>query len=113
MYDQILTIVLEVVKVLIALLALGFGTERGTQIVKELLRFIGAKFPVLDFSNSRSFILAAVVAFSVTYFFGVDLTKFLPILDGFDARLVEMITALLTLVFSNKLHDKYFPSSAG
>lgn len=111
MFDQILIIVLDVLKVIVALIVLGLGTERGTQIVKELLRIIAVKVPWLDFKDKRSFLLAAAVAFTVTYFFGVDLTQWLPILDGFDQGLVDLVTALLTTLFSNKIHDLYFKAA--
>lgn len=91
---------------LVALVVLGVGSERGTQIVKLFLREVAAKVPWLDFRDGRAFLLAAAVAFAITYIFGVDLTQYLPLLDGFDPKLVELVTALLTLFFSNVIHNQ-------
>lgn len=98
----------NLLKTVLLLLVLGLGTERGTQLVKEFLRVVGSKIAWLNFSDKRSFLLAAVVAFFVTYFFGVDVTQYLQILDGFDPNLVQLVNSLLLMFFSNTIHDKFF-----
>lgn len=104
--EAVVKILQNVLILLVALVVLGVGTERGTELVKVFLREVAARVPWLNFKGNRAFLLAAVVAFCVTYFFKVDLTQYLPLLDGFDPRLVELVTALLTLLFSNKIHDQ-------
>lgn len=98
------------VMLIVALIVIGLGTERGTQLVKEFLRLFSAKVPWLNLTDRRSFILAAAVSFGVTYYFKVDLSAYLPILDGYDPELLRMLTALLTMFVSNTIHDKFFKS---
>lgn len=102
----------NLLKTVLVLLVLGLGTERGTQLIKEFLRLVAAKVPWLNFADRRSFLLAAVVAFFVTYFFGVDVTQYLQLLDGFDADLVKLVNSLLLMFFSNAIHDKFFKAAA-
>jgi len=107
-------IFLGLVQLAAVLLLLGLATERGTQLVKEFLRGLSVWFPWLNLADRRSFILAAVIAFFVTYFFSVDMTQYLKLLDGFDPALVEMVNALLLMFVSNSVHDKFFSApSAG
>jgi hypothetical protein len=106
----IITILVGVLKLLLALIVLGIGTERGTQLFKEFLRAVGEKFPIFNFKDRRSFFLAAVVAVGVTYFFKVDLTQYLTLLDGFDPSLVKIVTSLIIMFFSNVTHDTLFKS---
>lgn len=88
------------------------ATERGTQLVKEFLRGLSRWIPVLNFQDRRSFILAAAVAFFVSYFFGVDVSQYLTLLDGFDPELIKLVNALLLMFTSNAVHDKFFQVSA-
>lgn len=111
--DVVLELLKDLGMLALALLVLGVSTERGAQLVKEFLRLFSEKVPWLNLTDRRSFILAAVVSFCVTYFFGVDLSQWLPLLDGFDPALAEMVTALLTMFFANTIHDKYFRSAFG
>lgn len=105
--ETVWTILSRLGVTLVVLLALGLGTERGTQVIKEFLRELAKRVPWLDFRDRRSFLLAAVVSFFVTYFFGVDATEYLELLDGFDPELVRMVNALLLLFFSNQIHDRF------
>jgi len=102
--DPVGALLLGLAQLLVALLLLGLGTERGTQLVKEFIRLIGTKVTWLNLNSQRSFLLSAVVAFVVAYYFNIDFTKYLPLLDGFDADLMQMINALLLMFASNKLH---------
>jgi hypothetical protein len=111
--------IVEVLKALVMLFLhlalLGLGTERGTQLVKVFLRLVSKQAPWLawlSFSDSKSFILAAVVSFFVTYYFGVNLTPYLTLFAGFSPELVTLVTALLSTLFSNVIHTKYFKADA-
>lgn len=105
--DQVLEVLKGLCLLVVALIGLGIGTSGGTQLVKVFLRELSAKLPWLDLSGSRAFILAAAMAFFVTYYFHVDLSQYLQLLDGFDADLVQLLTAILTMIVSNKFHDNY------
>jgi len=102
--NPILELLTGFVQLVFALLLLGLATERGTQLVKEFIKLIGSKVSWLNLNSQRSFLLSAVVAFVVAYYFNIDFTKYLPLLDGFDADLMQMINALLLMFASNKLH---------
>ena len=110
-YDVIVGLVVGLGQLLLALLVLGASSERGTQLIKEFLRVFGKAVPVLNFADRRSFFLAALVAFGLVYLFGIDLTSWLKLLDGYDESLVNLVNALLVLFASNVTHDKWFPST--
>ena len=104
-------LLLALLKTVLALLALAASSERGVQVIKTFLNMLTAKLSWLNLSGKRSFLLAAVVAWLVTYFFHIDITSYLHILDGYDPALVTLVNSLLVLLFSNKLHDKFFPGN--
>ncbi|MBK8467747.1 MAG: hypothetical protein IPL32_18185 [Chloracidobacterium sp.] len=92
-------------EMLIAVFVIGLGSERGTQLVKTFWNLLADKFaPVFSLRDQKAFVLAAVVAFFVTFYFGVDMTQFLNLFDGFDPELLKMVNALLLLFASNKIH---------
>jgi len=99
-------IVLELGKLLVALLALGLSTERGTQLLKTFWNLVVSKVAWLNLQDKRSFIFAAAIAFGVSYFFKVDITQYLSVLDGFDPELLKLVNALLLTFAANYAHDK-------
>ena len=105
---DLIGMLLAFLKVVLALLAIAASSERGVQVIKVFLNMITQKIPWLNLSGQRSFLLAAVVAWLVTYFFHIDVTSYLHILDGYDPALITLVNSLLVLLFSNKLHDKFF-----
>ena len=91
----------------LVLVAIGFGTERGTELLKALSRLIGAKFNWEGLSGYWSLIAAAAVVFA-----GIFLTDFNPLvfIDGLgfefmDADLAKTLTSLIGLFIANKIHD--------
>jgi hypothetical protein len=109
--DMLLEVLKAGMVLVLHLVVLGFGTERGTQLVKVFLRLLSEQEPWLawlSFSDSKSFILAAAVSFFVTYYFGVNLSPYLSLFAGFSPELVSLVTALLTTLFSNVIHTRYF-----
>ncbi len=103
--ETILTLIEGFLKLLAALLVLGLSSERGTELLKVFWNSITAAFPVVSLQNKRSFLFAAVVAFFITYFFNIDITQYLKVLDGFDPNLIQLVNALLITLISNKAHD--------
>lgn len=63
---------------------------------------------LLNFADRRSFFLAALVAFAMSFVFGVDPTQYLQLLDGYDPELVKTVNALLLMFMGNLTHDKFF-----
>ena len=103
--DSILSLLEGFLKLLAALLVIGLSSERGTELLKVFWNSITAAFPVVSLYNKRSFLFAAVVAFFITYFFKIDITQYLKVLDGFDPNLIQLVNALLVTLISNKAHD--------
>lgn len=99
-------IVIELGKLFVALLVLGLSTERGVELLKTFWNLLVSKFQWLNLQDKRSFIFAAAIAFCVSYFFKVDLTQYLSVLDGFDANLLQLVNALLLTFAANYAHDK-------
>lgn len=99
-------ILIELGKLLVALLVLGLSTERGVELLKTFWNFITAKWEWLSLRNKVTFIFAAAVSFFVVHFFGVDITQYLSVLDGFDPELMKLVNALLLTLASNLAHDK-------
>lgn len=108
--ESVLELLGGLVKLLAALLVLGLATERGTELLKVFWNMVTDKFPVLNLHDKRSFLFAALVAVSLSYYFNIDVIQYLAVLDGFDPRLVELVNALLITVVSNSTHDKLFSS---
>lgn len=105
--DSFTQIVKALGQLVVALFAIGIGSERGTQLIKVFWNLLTDKFaPFLNLKDQRSFILAAAVAFFVTFYFNVDLTQFLRLFDGFDPELLKTVNALLLFFASTKIHDK-------
>lgn len=103
-FSQILKALFELA---VALFAIGVGSERGTQLIKVFWNLFAEKLaPWLNLKDQRAFILAAVVAFCITYFFNVNLTQFLQLFDGFDPDLLKNVNALLLFFVSTKIHNK-------
>ena len=106
--DSFTQIVKAFVQLLVALFAIGIGSERGTQLLKVFWNLLTEKLaPYLNLKDQRSFILAAAVAFFVTYYFHIDLTRFLSLFDGFDPALLKMVNSLLLFFASTQIHDKF------
>lgn len=99
-------IVLEFVKLLVALIVLGLSNRQGVELLKTFWNFLVSKAAWLSLHNKATFVFAAAVAFAVVQIFGVDLTQYLSVLDGYDPRLMEIVSALLLALASNFAHDK-------
>ena len=99
-------IVLEFVKLLVELIVLGLSNRQGVELLKTFWNFLVSKAEWLSLRNKSTFVFAAAVAFAVVYFFGVDITKYLSVLDGFDPELLKVVNALLLALASNFAHNK-------
>ncbi len=111
--ETITELIVGFLKLLAALLLLGLSSERGTELLKVFWNSITAAFPVVNLHNKRSFLFAAAVAFALSYAFGIDITQYLKVLDGFDPNLLQLVNALLITLVSNQAHDKLSPGASG
>lgn len=106
--DTVISLLEGFLKLLIGLLVLGLSTERGTELLKVFWNSVTARYPILSLHDKRSFIFAGVIAFTLSYYFNVDLVQYIAVLDGFDPQLLELVNALLLTLVANKSHDKLF-----
>jgi len=93
---------------LLVLLAVGFGTERGTEVLKAISRLIGAKMNWEGLSGYTSLIAAAALVIAGTFYFDIEPLKYIRRL-GFnylDPDLVKLLSSLIGLFIANKIHDK-------
>lgn len=111
--EQLFDLLIELGKVLLALLAIGAASRQGTELIKNFWNMLVVKFPFLSLHDKRSFILAAAVAFAIAYGFGVDITQFMSILDGFDPELLKLVNYLLLTLISNQVHNALPKPEAG
>lgn len=99
-------IVLEFVKLIVALIVLGLSNRQGVELLKTFWNFLVSKASWLSLHNKATFVFAAAVAFAVVHFFGVDITQYLSVLDGYDPELMKIVSSLLLALASNFAHDK-------
>ena len=99
---------------LVAVLVLGAGTERGTQLVKEFFNWLfGIVKLGLKIDGRASLLLSAFLAMGVAYFFKVDVLGGFEQMRKLDPELLPVLNALLFWLVSNKTHDKYFAVKKG
>ena len=99
-------VVAEFAKLIGALIVLGLSNERGVELLKTFWNFLTAKWGWLSLKNKATFVFAAAVSFFAVYYFGIDVTKYLSVLDGFDPQLLQIVNALLLTLVSNYAHGK-------
>lgn len=87
--------------------AIGFGTERGTEVLKAITRLVGGKLNWEGLTGYWSFIAATALVFA-----GIFLTDTNPLafIEGLgfeflDADLAKTLSALIALFIGNKIHD--------
>ena len=87
--------------------AIGFGTERGTEILKALSRLLGAKINWEGLSGYWSFIAAAALVFAGVFLTDTNPLSFIEGLgfEFLDADLAKTLSALIALFIGNKIHD--------
>jgi sulfite exporter TauE/SafE len=93
----------------LVLVAIGFGTERGTEILKALTRLIGAKWLKWEgLKGYLSFIAAAALVFAGIFLTDTNPLSFIEGLgfEFLDADLAKTLSALIALFIGNKIHDK-------
>jgi len=91
---------------LILVVVLGFGTERGTEVIKKLSRLIGAKVNWEGIKGDMSFIVSAIVAAVIVFAPDFNLLGTVNGL-GFellDPEMAKLLSTALVLFAGNKLH---------
>jgi len=93
---------------ILVFIALGFGTERGTAIVKAITRLIGVRLDWEGLTGYWSFLAAGALAFAGIFLTGTNPLAFIEGLgfEFLDVDLAQTISALIALFIGNKIHDK-------
>lgn len=92
----------------LVLVALGFGTERGTAVLKAITRLFGDKVNWEGLTGYWSFLAAGALAFAGIFLTDTNPLSFIEGLgfEFLDADLAKTISALIALFIGNKIHDK-------
>jgi len=106
--ENLFELLLAVCGALLAVAAFAFTSERGTQILKTILRWIAAKLNIdaLAPSGVSSWLLALVVAGLITYGFDIDVLSEFEMFQGLDPELVRVMNMVFVWVMSQFEHDK-------
>ena len=93
---------------LLILVAIGFGTNMGTDVLKALSRLIGAKVNWEGLSGYWSLIAAGALVFAGIFLTDTNPLSFIEGLgfEFLDADLAETLSALIGLFIATKIHDK-------
>ncbi len=97
---------------LLVLVIVSFGSERVTEIIKTLLRFIANKVSWLEAlypEGAGSWLLALVPAYLLAFGFDVDVLADFEIFANVDEDLVQILNHLIIWGMSNVIHPKLPP----
>lgn len=93
----------------VTLIAVAFGSERSTEIVKVLLRWLAGKADFLRTIAPHgvgSWILSIVPAYFAAFGFDVEILAEFPVFDSMDAELVKILSMVIIWGTSNYLHKQ-------
>lgn len=94
---------------ILLLLACALGAERGTELVKIILRFAFSNLPFLKNyqpNGAGSMILALLVSIAGVYKFDISIFNQFPIFANLDPNLIHMVTTAVLWVVSSIFHDQ-------
>jgi amino acid transporter len=92
---------------IVGLLGVAITTERGTELVKTLLRKLATIFPKLGAlapNGMGSWLLALVAAGLVTFGFNLDFLKQFQTFQQLDPQMVQICSMILIWLTSNIIH---------
>jgi hypothetical protein len=99
----------EFAVLVVTLLLIGLGSERGIQLVKSLIRLLADEFENIPYiAGSSSFILAAIVAGLVSFIPGVQFEFIADYLPELGPAFTNILEALLVLFAATKSHNQLF-----
>ena len=99
----------QVAKVLLLIVLMGFGTQKGIDFLKHISYLLAPKFPWAKIEDSKSMIFAGALVTAGIFFFDLNLLAQIEGLglEILDPDLAKFILSMLTLFTANKVHDKY------
>lgn len=106
--EILIQLIVVILSAFVVLLAVAFGSERGTQITKVILRWIAAKFkmPTIAPSGYGSWLLALVPAALMVFGFNVDVLSEFELFGNVDPLLVQLLNMALVWGMSQIEHEK-------
>ena len=113
--DELYSQVAAVIGAFLVFAVLALGAERGTELLKIVLRFIFGSIPFLKSwqpTGAGSTVIAFLVSFAGVKEFDLDVLNQFPIFANVDAELVSIITVALIWIGSTVWHKK-LPAEAG
>lgn len=96
-----------VIGALLVIAALALGAERGTELLKIVLRFIFGYIPFLKSwqpSGAASVLIAFLVSYAGVQKFDPDVLNQFPLFAGVDGELVSFLTVALIWIGSSIWH---------
>lgn len=100
----------------ILLFAISLGAERGTEVVKAVLRWIGRNVSFLKGLAPKgvaSWALALVPATAAVFGYDVNIFKDMELFADVDPELVQILNMLIIWLFSGKFHTLFGMNDAG
>lgn len=113
--NETLSVVSSVLTVLALIGAIAVGAERGTELLKMVLRFAFGNVGFLKFlqpTGAGSALLAFLVSYAGVTGFDVNIFGEFEAFKQVDSQLVSLITVALTWIGSGVLH-KALPTDVG
>ena len=106
--EMLLELLVAICTALFFVLIVALGSERGTQIVKTILRWISEKLSVEAIAPKGigSWFLALVVAGLAVYGFDVDALSGFEAFSDLDPNLVKVLNMMIVWVMSQITHEK-------
>jgi len=102
----------EFAALVVTLLLIGLGSERGIQLVKSFIRLLADEFESIPhIGGNSSFILAGIVAAIVAFLPGIEFEFIANYLPELGDAFTNILEALLVLFVSSKSHSKLFPKN--
>ena len=102
----------EFAALVVTLLLIGLGSERGIQLVKSFIRLLADEFESIPYiGGSSSFILAGIVAAIVAFIPGVEFEFIADYLPELGDTFTNILEALLVLFAASKSHNTLFPEN--
>ena len=101
-------LIVAVVSAVLFILVVALSSERGTQFLKTIMRWISVKLKVPEIAphGIGSWILALAVAGLITYGFNLDVLSNFELFSDIDPDLVRAMNMILVWVMAEIEHKK-------
>ncbi len=95
----------EAMAILVALIVLGLFNERGTQLVKQILKLI--PHPWFKIEGDKTFILCGVLSILAAFLLKIDVTHYAKMFDNMGTFMPKLVNALLLMSAANTEHNVF------